>query len=577
MSRRSHAARRPRGRWTLLALIALLLLVGAWLGVRASQIRSHLMAAKAALGQVSTSRLDTLPAVTGTAQREVSQARRAADDPVWRLAAAIPVAGRTFAVGRDATQAASTLVDQALPAAARAGQELRGGLLQGGTVDLARLQALRPEVDRAAAAAARARDQAQQTSSDWLPGPVLRLRSDLIRQTQQLADGLGSARTALALAPGMLGADGPRRYFVAVQNNAESRGTGGLVGAYAVLRADNGRISRERVGTNADFRIARAPVVDLGPQFSGLYDQDGARVAWSSAVLTPDWPSAAAIMAGLWKAQGGGPIDGVIGVDPRAMADILAVTGPATVGGQAVGANNVVDFVMRDEYAQFENANNQRKVVLAELAGALYDRVLAGKFTSVGLVEAVAKAGGSGHLQLWSSNPAEQSVLQPLRVGGALTTQPGPYLEVVMNNAAGNKADYYVRRHVAYQRRADGTAQVQVTLTNHVVPTAVPPVVTLRADKPQVPVAPGATRFILSIYAGVGQRVRDVLVDGQPVSMQTGTERGHGVGVVEVEVAPSAPTTVTATVTDPGGTLVYRQQPLVVNDTLDLRVPWRSG
>lgn len=46
---------------------------------------------------------------------------------------------------------------------------------------------------------------------------------------------------------------------------------------------------------------------------------------------------------------------------------------------------------------------------------------------------------------------------------------------------------------------------------------------------------------------------------------------------VQVEVGPSGPTTVTARVTDPGGTLVYRQQPLVVDDTLDLRVPYRLG
>lgn len=581
-----RAGRRPtsRRRWPKVALAAgaLFLLAAGWLAIRGYQIRQHLTTAQSALGSINTTDLRPLEQTTASARADVAAARSAADDPLWRLASAVPVAGRSFAVARDATAAASTLVDQALPPGLRALQDLKGRpLLSAGTVDLARLTALQPEVRAASAAADRAAAQAAATPGSWLPGPVARLRQQLVDRTSQAAQTLTAARTAVDLAPAMLGAGGPRRYFLAVQNNAETRGTGGLVGAYAVLRADRGKITRERVGTNQDFRNPTKPVVDLGPEFSGRYDAEGVRQYWLSSNLTPDWPSAAAIMAGLWQAQGGGKIDGVLGVDPVAMADILTATGPAQVGPRTIDAGNVVDFVMRDEYAEFNvltgDQNAQRKAVLALLAGALYDKLAAGGTSSSALLQALSRAGGSGHLQLWSAVPAEQQQIAPLRVSGALSRDPGPYLQVVMNNAAGNKADYYVRRTVDYRRNADGTAQVGVTLTNSVDPAAVPPVVTLRADKPRFPVKPGATRFILTLVVGVGQRVTSVEVDGKPVTAEYGPEQGHGTVTVQVEVAPGAPTVVTAQVTDPGGMLVYRQQPLVADDTLHLAVPWRRG
>lgn len=557
----------------LFVLVALL--AGAWLAVRGYQVRSNLLSARAELGRVSLAQLDALPNAAKTTGGDVRAARKAVDDPLWRLAAAVPVAGRTFAVARDAVRTSEILVTGVLPPLLRAGQAVQQQpVLDDGRVDLGLLRTLEPSLQEAAAAAASSRAAADRTSAALLPPPVRRLRADLIGETERLAGALASARTATALAPAMLGADRPRRYFLAVQNNAEVRGTGGLVGAYAVLRADNGVLTRERSGTNRDFETAPAPVVDLGPEFSDRYDVDSARTYWSAAVLTPHWPSAAAIMAGLWEQQGGGPIDGVLGVDPVAMAQILAVTGPAQVEGRAIGAKNVVDFVMRDEYAEFEGAEGERQEVLAELAEALYDKIVGGGYDSARMLRALAVAGSSGHLKVWSATPSEQEVLAPFRVSGALPAQPGPYLHVVMNNAAGNKADYYLRRRVAYERTGEGRARVQVTLTNLVEPATVPPIVIGRLDEPDEPVEPGATRLILSLFVGVGQEVGSVQVNGRDVLVRLDTEQGHGVATVLVEVAPSAPTVVAAELTDPGGVLTYRQQPLVVDDELDLGVPY---
>ena len=569
------------GRRVLVAPLVVLVLLGGWLAFRGMQVRSGLLEARAGLiaaaGGLSGADVGSLAQVQRDASQEVQRARSAVDDPVWRAAALVPVAGRSFAVARETTLVASQLVDEVLPPLVRGGVELQeGALLRGGAVNLGLLDALLARVGEAETALVPAKARTAATSMSFLPPQVARAHGDLEAAVGRLSRGLASGRDGLELVPGLLGADGPRRYFLAVMNNAEVRGPGGLVGAYAVLRADRGRLELEKVGTNQDFRTADAPVVDLGPEFAARYDQEFARSFWSAAVLTPHWPSASRIMAGLWQEQGGGVVDGVLGVDPLAMAGILAVTGPAQVSGRTIGAANVADFVMRDEYAVFAE-DSERKEVLSDLAAGLYTKVASGGYSAPAMLAALGRAAGTGHLQVWAAREAEQSALEKTRAAGDLPGRPGAYLQVVSNNAAGNKADYYVRRRVGYERTAPGQALVTVQLRNTVVAAAVPPVVIGRLDEPAYAVEPGQTRQLLSVYVGVGQVVRRVLVDGVEVAADLGTEQGHGVATLLVEVRPSRATLVTAEVTDPGGELLYRQQPLVVDDELDLDVSYEVG
>jgi hypothetical protein len=443
-------------------------------------------------------------------------------------------------------------------------------------VDLALLERAQVPLTRASqeATAALAQLSTSRTGVIWPVGGATR---DVRKQLHDLAGTLDAARNGLKLAPGLLGRDRPRRYFVAVQNNAEARGTGGIIGAYAIIRADRGRITREKVGTDRDFVSQEKPVVDLGPDFAQQYDGYNARMYWTGAVVTPDWQSASKIVAGLWKAQGGGTVDGVIGIDPIAMGYLLQASGPVTFDNLSVSSTTVADFVMRDEYALFEGREQMRQQVLADLAGVLFDAVLHGAGTSSALVTAIARAGNSGHLQMWSSDPEEQAVLAANRIGAALPAVDSPFLEVVSNNAAGNKADYYVRRRVRYERPRRGSARVTVRLSTTVEPGRVPAIVTGRLDHPEVAPEPGATRQIITLYVGVRCRVRSITVDGRPVTLRAGTEQGHGWASVQVEIRPSRATIVTADIDDRGGQLIYRQQPLGVRDALDVRVPYRLG
>ena len=48
--------------------------------------------------------------------------------------------------------------------------------------------------------------------------------------------------------PYLAGVEKPQRYLVSFQNTAEARGTGGILGAFAILKIDKGKLTVEQIG-----------------------------------------------------------------------------------------------------------------------------------------------------------------------------------------------------------------------------------------------------------------------------------------------------------------------------------------
>src|SRR5207244_9604005 len=84
------------------------------------------------------------------------------------------------------------------------------------------------------------------------------------------------AVSSAKLLPAFLGADAPRNYFLALQNNADQRGTGGAVLAFALVTIDKGKINLVNAG----------PIIDIDRKKGGF------------AATLPD--------AELWYAQNAG-------------------------------------------------------------------------------------------------------------------------------------------------------------------------------------------------------------------------------------------------------------------------------
>jgi hypothetical protein len=207
--------------------------------------------------------------------------------------------------------------------------------------------------------------------------------------------------------------------------------------------------------------------------------------------------------------------------------------------------------------------------VLLDVARAVYAQLTTNDTTDMrSLVSALGAGAGTRHLQLASSHAAEQAVLEQTPLGGALPAQPGPYLEVLTQNAGGNKLDYYLRREIRYDLGPTGAAAVRVRLRN-TAPPGLPSYVTSRLDRPGGrPARPGQARFYVSVYAGVGAGLLQARLDGRPLAMESERELGHGVFSTFVDVDPGKAVELVLDIQEQRpGELLRREPPLVVPDT----------
>ena len=560
------------------ALGAALIVIAAvaWLAWQASHVRSDLAAATSQARQLRTqaARGDYAGArrTLNRVRARVGDAAGRTDDPAWRFAAAVPFLGRDISAVRRGAQATQQLAVTVLPDVERLTELIQERPpLKGGAIQLNTLVALQPLVDRSASAATQVRAQLA-TAPRPLLGQVRDGLATLDTQVAQLDDGLRSAAAALKIMPAMLGADGPRRYLMAVQNNAEARATGGLIGGYAIATADHGRVSLVRAGADTDFMVPTAPVA-LPADASDTWTREGSAQFWFNANLTPHFPDAATSLAGIWAAQSGEHLDGVLALDPIAMAELLRPGGPVSLpGGLRVGPADIADFVMHREYVLFPGADQgPRKRLVSALAGAVFHSVLGGGRPSATL-GAMSAAARSGHLFLWSAHAAEQVVLQRGLLGGALPTTNTPFLEVLSQNYGGDKLDYYVRRTVHVSRTKDRRLRVEVQLRN-VAPSGLPRYMTVRSDGPRPPVPVGQAKVAVSVYGAKSSRFDQVQLDGVTSTMAFDTDHGQAFGTMVLELPQGAIRTVSVVLSEPRGRLAYRQQPLAYPDALDLAVP----
>jgi hypothetical protein len=513
-------------------------------------------------------------------RRRTARARSLTSDPVWMISGKIPLLGRTARSASGLAEAVAMVADDALPAVREAGLILGPKNLRvaGATIATAPFERAVAPLSQASAALERARSDVEDLPTGLVLGPVSDARRDLLELLEDTSKTVTNALGAARVVPGMLGADGPRRYFLAIQNNAETRGSGGLLGAYGVIEASRGKLSLATVGSNSSLPRLDKPAIDMGEAFDQRYGKFEPAQEWRNTNVSPDFPSVHAMYAAMYQEARGERIDGSIAVDPVALSYILKVTGPAKVGKQAVTAVNVVDLTERGVYARIKEPADQ-DLFFQALARAVYEQITSGSGSTTGLFDALGKAAGGGHLLLASSHESEQVVLAATPIGGAIPVVAAPYLHVGMNNVAGGKLDYYLRRTIDYRlvRRDDGRGRATVTvrLTNDAPRRGLPLYVTQRLDPPDGKPRPvGQNRVYLSVYAGLGASAETVTLDGEALRFEPLVERGHGVFSAYVTTDPGQVRTLVFTINEPRFTdeVTYRPFPMAHADKVEITV-----
>lgn len=536
--------------WSVAGVLALLVVCGVWVAVRAMQARAELEAslplADKVQSQIASGDATAAAATTRRLARHLRNARDETGDPIWRAAEIIPVVGGNLSAVRQVAWAASDATDRSIAPLARLAGTLDLARLapRDGTVSLRPLAAAAPVVTRANAALQSDLKSVRAIRTSDTIGPVANGVRRLADALAKAAAATDVASRAARLLPAMLGGGGPRDYLLVFQNNAEARSTGGIVGALALLHTDDGRITLVRQASTGDLPALDGPALPLSAATTTLYGEITGEFV-QDTTLTPHFATSAALVRAMWERRYGTKVDGVISVDPVALGYILRATGPVDVGGGAqLTADNAVQVLLSESYARFGDPRQQDEF-FAAAAAAVFTRVASGAFDPAAMLSALARAGDERRVLLWSAHRDEQEILAATTLSGPLpaSTSTEHRFGVYLNDATGAKMDYYLHAGVGLgsaRCRKDGRASylVRVTLTSDApadAATSLPGYVT-GAGLSGVPAGDIHTR--IAVYAPKGFVTVGARSGGRSVEIQRARDAGHGVAQTLVALAP---------------------------------------
>lgn len=289
-------------------------------------------------------------------------------------------------------------------------------------------------------------------SADGLWGPLADGRRRLDDLAQDGASRLNDGGDAVGAALTFAGANGDRRYFVAVLNNAEMRDQGAVL-QYVIARFTGSRLSFERSGSVGELHLDRPSQTTIPPGTQAVFGPIRPTQTWQSVNATADFAFSGRAMADMYLQATGESVDGVIAIDVPGLAAILRVVGPVSVPGIAgpVDAQNVGRVLLHDLYQGVPYAGDQggRRERLGDVTRAVIERLTSGARDAVSLGRELGDAAAGGHLRLWSATPEEEAVFERTRLGGGpAVTQADRTFHLAVENRTATKLDYFVKPSV---------------------------------------------------------------------------------------------------------------------------------
>lgn len=362
---------------------------------------------------------------------------RASESPWLGIVSRLGYAGRPARWLREATAAAASLGEKATAAARRIENRIDAAAGRGGPGRLELLTVVEAELARLATDV----ERIKVPDPGWAFPPARGAHGSLLDALDGIRRSMDDGRVAARGIRSFLA--GPSRYLVLAGNNAEMR-SGGMILQAGILRAENGELRPSEFAATGALILPES--LPLTEEFNALYGWLEPGREWRNASTSPNFPVVAPLMASMAEAAGIGAVDGVLFLDVVALRELLAVTGPVSVGGVSYDASNVVRLVLHDLYVRFEGEVRERRLEFARLAGETFQALDRPRVKANRLAAGLADATAGRHLLAWSRRAEDQAAWTRLGADGALERDG---LLVSVQNHSGNKLDWFVRPEVS--------------------------------------------------------------------------------------------------------------------------------
>ena len=383
---------------------------------------------------------------------------------------------------------------------------------------------------------------------------------------------------AVSTGPILAGTDKPKRYLIAFQNTAEARGTGGILGAYAIVEFKKGSLKVIATGSNEPLygsSLEKIPI-DVPDEYKRLYGENPAILQNSN--LSPHFPYGAEIWLALWKKEFGQSLNGVIAIDPTALSYILRSTGPITLNsGEKITSENLVAGTLKDAYKRFEKDNKARKQYLVDIMNATVKLLNSGEYSKLKMAQAIRDGIVANRILFYSTDESAQKKLSETRLGGFMSLEGNNEFRTVIQNIDAGKLDYYLDRSVEIESKScekDRQTQVRIRVTNTLkTGVGLSPYVLTRADKGKpASLVTGAHRFEVFIYGPTNAKLVSVSRENRTADLGgASVERKRPIYVADVDLAPGASEELLANFSGGVGKISFVDQPLVLETKLSIK------
>ena len=461
------------------ASLVLIVLAGAWVGVRGYLAFGHLQSAQAQATAMTRHLTDTaaVSRSVSTIQDDAAAAHRLTSDPIWRLGQRVPYVGAQLEAVGQTTAAINDMSANALAPLAQVASKFTPTDLapKNGRINTAAFDEVGPVAAESAGYMTAATNQIELIDRRGLLPPLATAIDDLAQQVNTATGAVDGIARASVLMPAMLGDEGKRSYLVVGQNNSEWRSLGGMLGAMFIVNTNKGKLEFTDFKAETDFPAFTKPVMELPKERLELFHPNPAERVQNTTQI-PNFTESARISQTAWKKRTGTKVDGVIAIDPVTLAYLLEATGPVKVPVSANGAtktlttDNAVSFILNEVYNGYPN--EVQDAILHAATAAAFEKIMEGKAEPRALLDALAKAAGERRILIWSDDKAEQSALDGTTLQGALPISNANHSRfgVFVNDGTGSKLSYYMKLETgATWCRVDGDtgdAVVKVTLRN---------------------------------------------------------------------------------------------------------------
>jgi hypothetical protein len=308
-----------------------------------------------------------------------------------------------------------------------------------------------------------------------LLGPLATARSDFDRQVAKITTDLARGNQTLGYALPFLGADGPRTYLIAGENNAEMRDQGDVL-SVGVLSTQGGTYSMTNTGSVDSIEPTQSVDVPIPAGTQRVLGGYQPALSWQSVNATADFPFSGLVMQAMYQQVEGTHVNGVIALDVPTLESLLNLTGPVSVPNipGTISAANVGEVLLHEQYEQYPavSLSGERHDNISAVAKAVVDQMKSEHVDLAALANALATDVAGRHLMVWDEDAQSESTLRSLGASGSIdSVDPSRTFHVAVENNTATKLDYYVgtttNANVRITSGGDAVVNTSITVTNH--------------------------------------------------------------------------------------------------------------